>query len=131
MIAYLPVDAAHSVATRLNDSRPPCRSRVTWLTTLATRSWAASGSACRAGIRPNVLLLDRGFLQRGHHLLPAGGPVSVYPAGDHPRAKTLAPQVPSGTRVVATGKRSGWSSYTLTSADHRQATVGIGVHCRH
>jgi hypothetical protein len=44
--------------------------------------------------------------------------------------KASHPKGPSGTRVFATWKRSGWSTYTLTSADHRQATVGIGVHCR-
>jgi putative transposase len=41
------------------------------------------------------------------------------------------PKGPSGTRVFALWKRSGWSSYTLTSAHQRKATISIAVHCCH
>jgi putative transposase len=40
------------------------------------------------------------------------------------------PKGPSSTRIFALWKRSGWSTYTLTSTDKHKATVGIGVHCR-
>ena len=44
--------------------------------------------------------------------------------------KAAHPKGPSGTRVFALWKRSGWSSYALTSANQRKATVSIAVHCR-
>ena len=42
---------------------------------------------------------------------------------DHPKG-------PSGSRVFATWKRSGWSRYTLTDAHKRKATVSVCVKCR-
>src|SRR5262249_1795975 len=42
---------------------------------------------------------------------------------DHPRG-------PSGSRVFATWKRSGWARYTLTDAQKRRATVAVCVKCR-
>ena len=86
--------------------------------------------ARQAGVRPNLLLLDRGFysvaiiryLQAARY--PFIMPVIIRGRkADHSKG-------PSGTRVFALWKRSGWSSYTLTSADKRKATVSIGVHCR-
>lgn len=83
-----------------------------------------------AGVRPNLLLLDRGFysvaiiryLQAARY--PFIMPVIIRGRkADHSKG-------PGGTRVFALWKRSGWSSYTLTSADKRKATVSIGVHCR-
>lgn len=87
--------------------------------------------ASRSGVRPTLLLLDRGFysvaiigyLQAARHpfIMPV---ISRGRQAAHPKG-------PSGTRVFALWKHSGWSTYTLTSTDHRKATVGIGVHCRH
>ena len=86
--------------------------------------------ARQAGVRPNLLLLDRGFYSVAiiGYLQAARYPfiMSVMIRGrkaDHSKG-------PSGTRVFALCKRSGWSRYTLTSADQRKATVSIGVHCR-
>ena len=86
--------------------------------------------ASRAGVHPQLLLLDRGFYSVAviRYLQAARYPflMPVILRGRKPSH----PQGPSGTRVFATWKRSRWSSYTLTSAEHRQATVSIGVHCR-
>lgn len=86
--------------------------------------------ARRVGLRPRYLLLDRGFcsvdvirfLQAGRHPflmpLPLRGRRADHPAG------------PSGSRVFATARRSGWGEYTLTNAAGRRATVGVCVKCR-
>ena len=86
--------------------------------------------ARRAGIRPRYLLLDRGFcsvdvirfLQHGRHPflmpLPLRGRRPDHPGG------------PSGSRVFAAARRSGWGEYTLTNAAGRRATVGVCVKCR-
>jgi putative transposase len=86
--------------------------------------------AAKAAVRPRYLLLDREFCSvavlrylqssrrpflmplplRGRHL-------------DHPKG-------PSSSRVFQGWKRSGWSRYTLTDKDGRQATVGVCVKCR-
>jgi putative transposase len=86
--------------------------------------------ATRAGVRPNLLLLDRGFYSVAviRYLQAARYPFLMPVILKGRRASH--PEGPSGTRVFATWKRSGWSHYTLTSADHRKATVNIGVHCR-
>jgi putative transposase len=86
--------------------------------------------AAKAGVCPRYLLLDRGFysvdviryLQAARYpfLMPV---VSRGRKPDHPKG-------PSGTRVFATWKRSGWGSYTLTNARKRTATVSICVKCR-
>lgn len=82
------------------------------------------------GIRPRYLLLDRGFysvdvirfLQHGRHPflmpLPLRGRPAEHPAG------------PSGSRVFATARRSGWGEYTLTNSAGRRATVRVCVKCR-
>ncbi len=86
--------------------------------------------ASRTGVRPNLLLLDRGFYSVAviRYLQAARYPflMPVVIRGRQPSH----PNGPGGTRVFATWKRSGWSHYTLTSADHRKATVKIAVHCR-
>lgn len=86
--------------------------------------------ASQAGVRPNLLLLDRGFYSVAiiRYLQAARYPF-IMPVILRGR-KAAHPNGPSGTRVFALWQRSGWSTYTLTSADHRQATVRIGVHCR-
>jgi len=82
------------------------------------------------GVRPRYLLLDRGFysvdviryLQAARHPflmpLPLRGRSADHPAG------------PSGSRVFAVARRSGWSEYTLTNARGRKATVRVCVRCR-
>ena len=86
--------------------------------------------ASQAGVRPNLLLLDRGFYSVAiiGYLQAARYPfiMPVIIAG----RKASHPKGPGGTRVFALWKHSGWSRYTLTSADKRKATVGICVHCR-
>ena len=87
-------------------------------------------AASRAGVRPDLLLLDRGFYSVAviRYLQAARYPflMPVIRRGRSPSH----PKGASGTQVYATWKRSGWSSYTLTSTEHRRATVSIGVHCR-
>jgi len=85
--------------------------------------------AGRAGVRPRYVLLDRGFcsvaviryLQAARRPflmpLPLRGRKADHPAG------------PSGSRVFAYARRSGWAEYTLTSG-RRTATVRVAVKCR-
>jgi len=40
------------------------------------------------------------------------------------------PEGPSGTRVFAIRKCSGFDEYTLTSSDKKKARVNIAIHCR-
>ena len=82
------------------------------------------------GLRPRYLLLDRGFcsvdvirfLQAGRHPFLMPLPLRGRKA-DHPDG-------PSGSRVFADARRSGWGEYTLTNAAHRRATVRVCVKCR-
>src|SRR5512147_421278 len=87
-------------------------------------------TASRAGIRPNLLLLDRGFYRVAviRYLQAARYPFIMPVIGRGRRAND--PRGPRGTRVFATHKRHGWFRYTLTSASKRTATVQICVHCR-
>jgi putative transposase len=86
--------------------------------------------AAKASVRPRYLLLDRGFcsvaviryLQAARHAFLMPLPVRGRQL-DHPKG-------PSGTRVFKAYKRSGWSSYTLTDAKKRTATVRVCVKCR-
>jgi putative transposase len=86
--------------------------------------------AAQAGVRARYVLLDRGFYSVDviRYLQAARTPFLMPVVGrgrkpDHPKG-------PSGTRVFATWKRSGWGRYTLTSAKKRTATVSICVKCR-
>lgn len=86
--------------------------------------------AARCGVRPRYLLMDRGFcsvdviryLQAARHawLMPLAlrGRQPDHPAG------------PSGSQVFKAWKRSGWGSYTMTSAGGRKATFAVCVKCR-
>jgi hypothetical protein len=82
--------------------------------------------AARVGIRPSLLLLDRGFyivavvryLQQARH--PFLMPVVCH--GRSPKQRGG----PSGSYVFRTWKKSGWSHYTLTDAKKRTATVFWG-----
>jgi putative transposase len=87
--------------------------------------------AASIGIRPRLLLLDRGlysvavirYLQRAR--VPFLMPVVCH--GRSPRQ----PGGPTGSHVFRTWKASGWSRYILTeSKTGRTATVSIGVKCR-
>jgi len=86
--------------------------------------------AGKAAVRPRYLLLDRGFcsvavlryLQAARYPFLMPLPLRGRQL-DHPRG-------PSGSRVFATWKRSGWARYTLTDAQKRRATVAVCVKCR-
>jgi hypothetical protein len=85
--------------------------------------------ARKAGIRPKLLLLDRGFYSVGviRHLQAARVPF-VMPAIARGRKATKGKPA-TGTRALASRKQSGWSTHTLKDAMGRPATVTIGVHC--
>jgi hypothetical protein len=82
------------------------------------------------GVKARLVLLDRGFygVDVIRYLQAARQPflMPVVIRGK----KAEDPRGPSGTRVFAAMKRSGWSEYTLTSGSKRTATVSICVSCR-
>jgi putative transposase len=82
------------------------------------------------GVRPRLLLLDRGFYSVDviRHLQAARYPF-LMPVVIRGR-KADHPQGPGGTRVFAVLKRSGWFEYTVTSGTKRAANVSICVSCR-
>jgi putative transposase len=84
----------------------------------------------QAGIRPRLLLLDRGFYSVDviRYLYRARYPF-IMPVVRHGRAAD-DPRGPSGTQVFAAAQCSSWYTYTLTHADKQTATVLICVHCR-
>jgi len=86
--------------------------------------------AARAGIRTNLLLLDRGFysVEVIRYLQAARKPF-IMPAVKQGR-KADHRDGPSGTRVFALQKCSGWATYTLTNKAQRTATVSVAIHCR-
>ena len=84
----------------------------------------------RLGIRPRLLLLDRGFYSVGViRYLQAARYAFLMPlplrgrTADHPDG-------PGGSNVFRYRRRSGWDRYTLRSADGRTATVSVCVKCR-
>jgi DDE family transposase len=86
--------------------------------------------AAKASVRPRYLLLDRGFCSVAViRALQAGRRPFLMPLPRRGR-QLDHPNGPSGSRVFAACKRSGWSRYTLTDAHGRNATVGVCVHCR-
>ena len=86
--------------------------------------------AARVGVRARLILLDRGFysvavvryLQAARH--PFLMPVVCH--GRSPKQRGG----PTGSYVFRTWTKSGWSTYTLTDAKKRTATVSICVKCR-
>ncbi len=86
--------------------------------------------AARVGVRPRLLLLDRGFYSVAvvRYLQAARYPF-LMPVVCHGRSPKQ-PGGPSGSYVFRTWKTSGWSRYTLTDATKRTATVSICVKCR-
>lgn len=85
--------------------------------------------AARVGLRPRLLLLDRGFNSVGviRYLQAARYPF-LMPLLCRGRS-TDHPKGPSGSRVFLTWTKSGWGRYTLTDSAGRTATVSVGVKC--
>src|SRR3954469_7640811 len=85
--------------------------------------------AARVGIRTRLLLLDRGFYSVAvvRYLQAAPMPF-LMPVVCHGRSPKQRGG-PSGSYVFRTWKTSGWSTYTLTDAMKRTATVSICVKC--
>jgi hypothetical protein len=86
--------------------------------------------AARAGVRPRILLLDRGFWSAAvlRYLQAARYPfVRAVPLRGR---KATHPKGPGGTRVFGSWKRGGRSSYTLAPRGKQPVTVSIGVYCR-
>ena len=86
--------------------------------------------AARVGVRPRLLLLDRGFYSVAvvRYLQAARYPF-LMPVVCHGRSPKQRGG-PSGSYVFRTWKKSGWSGYTLADAKKRTATVSICVKCR-
>jgi hypothetical protein len=86
--------------------------------------------AASVGIRPRLLLLDRGFYSVAviRYLQAARYPF-LMPVVCHGRSPKQ-PGGPTGSYVFRAWKTSGWSTYTLADARKRTATVSICVKCR-
>src|SRR5512138_2350873 len=86
--------------------------------------------AARVGVRPRLLLLDRGFYSVAvvRYLQAARYPF-LMPVVCHGRSPKQRGG-PTGSYVFRTWKQSGWSEYTLTDAKKRTARVSICVKCR-
>src|SRR3954463_7418847 len=86
--------------------------------------------AASVGVRPRLLLLDRGFYSVAvvRYLQAARVPF-LMPVVCHGRPPRH-PKGPSGSHVFRTWKTSGWSTHTLSDAKERTATVAICVKCR-
>jgi putative transposase len=88
--------------------------------------------AGRVGVKPRLLLVDRGFFTVDviRYLQAARYPflMPVVLRGRKPED----PRGPSGTRVYAARKQSGWFAYRLTGGARREKTaqVSICVSCR-
>ncbi len=86
--------------------------------------------AASVGIRPRLLLLDRGFYSVAvvRYLQAARVPF-LMPVVCHGRSPKH-PRGASGSYVFRAWKKSGWSTHTLGDAKKRTATVSICVKCR-
>jgi putative transposase len=86
--------------------------------------------AARVGVRPRLLLLDRGFYSVAvvRYLQAARYPF-LMPVVCHGRSPKQRGG-PTGSYVFRTWTTSGWSRYTLTDATKQTATVSICVKCR-
>jgi putative transposase len=82
------------------------------------------------GVTTRLALLDRGFWSVAviRYLRRAGKPflMPVVLRGRQPGHA----DGPSGTRVFAARRRSGWGRYTVRAADGAVARVALGIHCR-
>jgi|SRR5579859_821585 len=86
--------------------------------------------AAQAGVRPRLLLLDRGFYSVAviRYLQRARVPF-LMPAIARGR-KAKDGQKPSGIRALQLWKKGGWGKHTLTATKpQRRATVSICVYC--
>lgn len=86
--------------------------------------------ACKAGVRPCLLLLDRGFYSVDviRYLQAARVPF-LMPAVARGR-KPAEGQSATGIRAFRSWKRAGWGQHTLRDTKNkRSATVSICVHC--
>ena len=113
--------------------------RYTVALTTVTRGEAMRDVVCRlnrqassAGVRPALMLLDAGFFTTDviRYLQAARCPF-LMPAVIRGR-KVDDPRGPSGTRVFAAMKHSGWHDYRMTGGSRREKTarVSICVSCR-
>lgn len=86
--------------------------------------------ASAVGIKPRLVLLDRGFYSVDviRYLQAARYPF-LMPVVCHGR-KPSDPRGPSGSAIFAARKTGGWFDYTLENARGRKATVAICVVCR-
>jgi Transposase DDE domain len=86
--------------------------------------------AASVGVRPRLLLLDRGFYSVAvvRYLQAARYPF-LMPVVCHGRSPKQRGG-PTGSYVFRTWKQSGWSTYTLADAKKRTARVSICVKCR-
>ncbi len=84
----------------------------------------------RAGVRPGLVLLDRGFFCVGviRYFQAARTPF-LMPVPLRGRKKDH-PKGPGGTRVFGYWKRSGRGHHTRRHTSGKTACVGIVVHCR-
>ncbi len=82
------------------------------------------------GVSTRLALLDRGFWSVAviRYLRRANKPF-LMPVVLRGRKPDHA-DGPSGTRVFATRKRSGWGRYTVKAQGGQVARVSIGIHCR-
>jgi putative transposase len=82
------------------------------------------------GVTTRMTLLDRGFWSVAviRYLRLAKKPF-LMPVVLRGRKPGHA-DGPSGTRVFAARKRSGWGRYTVKAADGTVARVALGIHCR-
>jgi len=86
--------------------------------------------AASVGVRPRLLLLDRGFYSVAVvRSLQAARYPFLMPVVCHGRSPQQ-PGGPTGSYVFRIWKTSGWSRSTLTDAKRRTATVSICVRCR-
>lgn len=85
--------------------------------------------AAKGGLRPKLLLLDRGFYSVGviRYLQAARIPF-LMPAIARGR-KPTKDQPATGIRAFQMRKRGGWGTHTLRDANKRKATVRICVYC--
>lgn len=86
--------------------------------------------AAKASIRPRYLLLDRGFCSVDViRYLQAARYAWLMPLTLRGR-KADHPKGPSGSRVFAVWKKSGWGQYTMTNSDGRKARFRVCIKCR-
>jgi putative transposase len=84
----------------------------------------------RLGVTCRMTLLDRGFWSVAaiRYLRRANKPF-LMPVVLRGRKADHA-DGPSGTRVFALRKRSGWGRYTVKAQDGQVARVSLGIHCK-